>query len=204
MKLQKEPTRQKRIKMKKLFLVLLLLCLCVGCQAEELVTFTDPDIASDDLFVFTDDISDNWTEKLSTANKVTFGGCEVEYFIDVEGFKSLTVDEAMKISALIQLLSSGIYFDTDLGTAVYETFLPERFRVGYEEELVTEEYYVGDIYVGPIQPRDNAVYYKMETSSIANCENVYVDVDSVENIYLTFGLKNYKLSLVGDWTETER
>ena len=81
---------------------------------------------------------DTMTNVTNYANIATFGSAskiqwddgDSEYIIDAAGFKSLTNDEAIKLSVAILLCQN--LLSTDLRQAIYEKFIPIRFKVQKE------------------------------------------------------------------------
>ena len=65
---------------------------------------------------------------------ITFSGGKIEYEIDAEGFKSLTKEEANKVSTCVYLMSLNSWLNDELAEAILEKFMPERFKVKKGDE----------------------------------------------------------------------
>lgn len=71
-------------------------------------------------------------EIIPPSETITFRSENYQYEIDAEGFKSLTREEALNIVTVIYLMSTfGI--GEELGDAILERFMPERFKVKDKE-----------------------------------------------------------------------
>ena len=99
--------------MKKIVCLIIMLCISFSVLAQEV----------------DDNESLLFSEKLSETTTVSFGNDSDMYIIDADGFRSCSYDEVMRISAAILLYSSGGWYADDLSMVIFETFIPERFKV---------------------------------------------------------------------------
>ena len=60
---------------------------------------------------------------------LSFSTDSCEYSIDAEGLKSLTDKELSRLTAVINLFLAGAWYTDDFANAIFETFIPERFKV---------------------------------------------------------------------------
>ena len=105
--------------MKKILLltlaIMLLVIVCEAEQEDNLITNSTDYITMD---------------KWDVASKVIFAEDDYEYIIDAAGFRSLTNEEAVKLAIAIEL--GGKLLSDDLRMAIYEKFVPKRFKVKKE------------------------------------------------------------------------
>ena len=117
--------------MRKVLCLIIMLCISFSVLAQE-VDYENFTMTTSGEY-YDDNESLLFSEELSETTTVSFGNDSDMYIIDADGFRSCSYDEVMRISAAILLYSAGGWYADDLSMVIFETFIPERFKVVEKE-----------------------------------------------------------------------